>query len=382
MSRQATLIAVLLLASLSCGCRSTQLARDQDAIRSCVLDLHTNQIMDNLVRAKNGLPILQLDYTHMTGTITQIESANAGTTQVISNDRRTPFQDNITSFAAITRVLTNTYTGGLGASQTNQLTITAEPVTNSPDVYNAYLKYIAEPGQLVVSEEPPPEGAALLVRCCKPGPCDLCSHGGCKGKVYYWIPCTYREEFLGLALSVMVLRGEPSKSIPYFAVTITEMVDVKLLNPQNEKYSVRVKFDKKIPNDTQGTVAALIRGRKPISPTTREPAFKLFPLPDSKIAEGDKMREVRPDEKADTFILEFSLKEIRLPAGPPHAGLVVEPVEEKLGIADVLKELSNQQVRVYLKSFIPGGSKTDNLLEELRFQLDQSRLNQLQLLNR
>jgi len=42
------------------GCRARQLCQDQDRIRCCVLDLYTNQIMDNLVRLHQCLPIVQM----------------------------------------------------------------------------------------------------------------------------------------------------------------------------------------------------------------------------------------------------------------------------------------------------------------------------------
>jgi len=38
------------------GCTAVQAVRDQDVIRARLLDLYTSQIMDNLVRARNGLP--------------------------------------------------------------------------------------------------------------------------------------------------------------------------------------------------------------------------------------------------------------------------------------------------------------------------------------
>ena len=69
--RRMTLLLPLLLVMGGAGCRSTQLAQDQDQFRARLLDLYTNQIMDNLVRADQGLPIIQVDYTKITGTITQ-----------------------------------------------------------------------------------------------------------------------------------------------------------------------------------------------------------------------------------------------------------------------------------------------------------------------
>src|ERR1700724_3054963 len=56
MRKASWFVAVLLIADS--GCRSQQLARDEDHIRCAVLELQTNQIMDNLIRIRRGLPII------------------------------------------------------------------------------------------------------------------------------------------------------------------------------------------------------------------------------------------------------------------------------------------------------------------------------------
>jgi len=69
-------LGLLLVAFLGLfGCRSQQLACDQNKFRCQILDLYTDQIMDNLIRVDQGLPIVQMDYTNIVGTITQNGSA-------------------------------------------------------------------------------------------------------------------------------------------------------------------------------------------------------------------------------------------------------------------------------------------------------------------
>ena len=58
------MIVVGLLAAIA-GCRTEQLRYDQDQMRQAVLDLYTNQIMDNLIRAYCGMPMVQIDYTSL-----------------------------------------------------------------------------------------------------------------------------------------------------------------------------------------------------------------------------------------------------------------------------------------------------------------------------
>src|SRR4051794_7369925 len=77
----------IMLLGGSFACRSTQLASDQDHIRGAVMELHTNQIMDNLIRYRQGLPILHLDYVHMTGTVTDTASGALGGSQTTVRNR-------------------------------------------------------------------------------------------------------------------------------------------------------------------------------------------------------------------------------------------------------------------------------------------------------
>jgi hypothetical protein len=160
------------------GCRAEQLESDQDRFRSALLQLETNQIMDNVVRAYNGLPIVHMDYSSITGTVSQTPSGQiSGSTQT-------------------TAPVTNMIAYMLGFSQTNQLTVTANPVVDKPDVYAAYLDFVGKPGRLVVSPTPPPPETAHIVRC---------FNGS-----YYWVPLEYRIDFLEMALKTSVMRGAPT----------------------------------------------------------------------------------------------------------------------------------------------------------------------------
>ena len=76
-------IAVATLAVMTFGgCRAHQLQQDQDAIRIAVMDMYTNQIMDNLVRAHNGYPFVQMQYQEITGTVGNDGSIGAGVADV------------------------------------------------------------------------------------------------------------------------------------------------------------------------------------------------------------------------------------------------------------------------------------------------------------
>ena len=142
--------------------------------------LYTNQIVDNLIRASNGLPIIQVDYTNAQGTVTIQE------TGVLSGARSTTH--------ATAASVVNTFMGSLTGQNTNQVTLVGTPVTTHNEVYSAYLEFLSLPGSLLISDtSPPPECVHLLRKC--------------DGK-YYWIPIEYRREFLKLALLTTAQRGQ------------------------------------------------------------------------------------------------------------------------------------------------------------------------------
>ena len=342
MQYRAWLLVVLLAAGP--GCRARQLQHDQDHIRSAVLDLQTNQIMDNLIRIRRGLPIIQLDYSHMTGTVT--DTVNGA---VNGSDT----DQGVHVLLAVTRTFTNLVGYSAGANQVKQLTITAEPVLNAPEVYNAYLEFLKDSAHLVATDEPPPADAALIVRCryrdCCDADCALSKH---RRKVYYWVPCEYRAEFFKLALYVVALRGQPIATSPNFDVTIKSVKDVKDLMKPEGAYEVTIVLDKKIPND-RGFVIATVKGRTVDGPQNLQ--LEKNPGPDAP-------------PKDDTFRLSFNV-------GTLAKALAVD----KLSIDDVVKDLNGQKVGIRLHNFFPSGSPTERMLEDIRYQLELNRLGQFQL---
>src|SRR5205814_652289 len=157
------------------GCAVAQAQRDQDQMRTALLDLYTNQVMDNLIRAYNRMPIIQLDYTQAQGMITVQTSASA------------------TDAFTTTSPIANALTSVLGLQNTNQITINAVPVTTSNEVYDAYLEFLSIPDSLIASPDRPPAGAAHIYRKC-----------GC---MYYWVPIDCRDKFFELALLSTAQRG-------------------------------------------------------------------------------------------------------------------------------------------------------------------------------
>jgi hypothetical protein len=233
---------VVCLSSLAAGgCAVHQAKKDQDRIRTALLDLYTNQVIDNLVRTYNRLPIIQIDYIDAQGMVTVEGSAGLEEEQTAQTTR------SLLAPLSKTRQITTHLTGNWSLKNTNQITLKAEPVTASNEVYDAYLEFLSIPGSVVVTLDPPPECAAHV---CK----KYC------GK-YYWVPVDYADDFFRLSLLTTAQRGKrllpPDAS---YKVKIVEVLPGSSANPQrpapaqkeidpNARIFVTIKLDRELPND-------------------------------------------------------------------------------------------------------------------------------------
>jgi hypothetical protein len=223
-----------LVSLLTAGCAVRQLCDDEDKIRSCLLDLYTNQIMDNLIRASNGLPIIQIDYTNATAQVTVSTMASASESPAIT--RTNLFTEAAAASVAIGKTTMNTLMGSLSGSNANQVALTGTPVTTSNEVYDAYLAFLTLPGSLQTACEPPPQGAA-----------HMCRRWGGK---YYWVPVEFRREFLRLSLLTTAQRGK--SLLPpdeFFTVSLLYPVSQQNPNPLGT-IATTMKLDQAVPNDT------------------------------------------------------------------------------------------------------------------------------------
>jgi hypothetical protein len=319
------LITLVLLLSMGggFGCRSAQLASDQDQFRARLLDLYTNQIMDNLIRADQGYPIVQMDYTNITGTITQNGTGSFTSTQTTMNTKMLVIP---TIVRTLTHSFTNLATFNPSAYETAALTVTANPVINSNDVYNAYLEFLAKtPSRLIKTEEPPPPGTAHIVRCVD--------------HMYYWVPTEFKGEFLKLSLVTTVQRGQPLSDPDKFQNTIVSATEDVSSGTQHR---VTVKFGTKMPNGI-GTMYCVIGG-----------AQRTLPLQEylDPVQPDPNYVHVAPGKPTDTFFVTYDQQQI--------------PV----AIADFLKQLkdpaTNPNVNVDLYFFKPPPQDLSQLVNQIQ----------------
>jgi hypothetical protein len=232
-------ICVLMSASL-CGCAVREVQTDQDKIRCALLDLYTNQMMDNLIRAYNKMPIIQVDYANATSTVTVKETSSIG--DMVVTTHTNVFTAAATAMLAVTSTTLNTLSGSLGFDNQNQVSVIASPVTTSDTVYDAYDTFLAIDGSFRATPEPPASNEAHLCKQC--------------GGVYYWIPVGYEKECLRLSLATMVQRASTAVPVdPFYSVNIIQVLKQELIPNQGgdtttpNNYWLTIKIDKKIPID-------------------------------------------------------------------------------------------------------------------------------------
>jgi hypothetical protein len=302
------------------------LHKDQDLIRNALLDLYTNQIMDNLVRAANGMPIIQLDYSNASAQVTITNSISGSDSQAttVSNVLTLP-----ASTLMATRSILTTLMGGGMSSNGNQVSLLATPVTTMNEVYDAYLEFLdstRNPGSLMVSDCRPKPGMAHIWK-------------KYNGK-YFWVPISYRDAFFKLALITTAQRGKSLLPAPeYFTVNVIDTVGDPQPGARPGTSVVTVKLDQKLPADDLGYMTL------------------------------DK------DNTHTQFFLD--------PVSTSPPGAVPQPTDVfKIGILDTKRPLfmnlraAPQPARVFLVHNRPKPPTIEDLISRVNFQLQQIQFNQ------
>ena len=142
------------------GCRSSALQKDQDRFRQTILDSYTNQIMDNLIRASNAMPIVQVDFTNITGTVTDVGSVGTSPSRPPPTTPSSPSPHSRSSPSVPRSECSPTPPPGTSTpAAQQQLSVTGVPVIDKPEIYRAYLDFLSKPGSLDPRLQPAAAGA-------------------------------------------------------------------------------------------------------------------------------------------------------------------------------------------------------------------------------
>ena len=251
------LLTVLLIALLAAGCRSRQLARDGIGARQALLRLYTDQLMDNLIRARNHQPFVQMRYYDL---LVQETDTVGGGAEVGQSATTGP----------VGRTIGKVFSVSASGSRVSLTSLKAEPVTDQNDVYQMYRDFAFNPYQFVVSHEPPPCGTHIVRR-----------HSG----VYYWVPLEAAPAFAELYLKTTVMRGKEKPSPGYYQVTIADVTDPTEPVPGRDILNATLNFEDPVPFGDATLTVTLADGRRV--------RLRVFLPDESTLPRGSLTRELR-----------------------------------------------------------------------------------------
>ena len=132
---------------LTTGCANRQVHWDAVQLRERALDYYTTQIMDNLIRGKNGMLLLHMDITALTAQVTSKAAGSVGGGRTTARTVNTGATGLLTTAADVT---TKPFSFSISPERDDQLTITAVPEVNDPAIYQLYIQFLnlpAKPGR-------------------------------------------------------------------------------------------------------------------------------------------------------------------------------------------------------------------------------------------
>ncbi len=302
------------------GCRSTQLGIDQSGMRETLLRLYQDQVLDNLVRAKLHYPIVQVDYSNMTGTLGQTASATVGETDTRTNN--IPMKG--ATGAVLSKVRSYVFNYGGTASQTANLTVTGQPVISEDSVYQAYVDAVEkDPDIIQPMDKPLPRDEIHLTH-------------EFEGKTWY-VPAKKADAFFKLYLATTVQRQTKVPVSLTVHTGITAAVKVTELSPTQSVLEIRLKD--KILNDS---------GRLTVALNGIERNFRYEPL-----------RDIPGGQLTDRVLL------------------INDETETKLKGNELAKAIAGKDATLKNDTFVPGFvPQVPNQLEPIRSELELQRLQQ------
>jgi hypothetical protein len=308
----------LLAAVVSCGCLGRQFARDGASMQEAVADVYTDQAMENLIRAHNNLPFVQLKFSAINVSDTDEYNVTASLKQTI-----TTFRDLFA--AAGTRTLVNEYDATGTGDRKRTMTLNADPVTDQNDVYARYLAFAGDPNLLMCGDHHPRCPVHVLRKW---------------HKKYYWIPCEAGPAFMDLVLKTALMRGPEAAPPAAYQVKITDVIDI---TPAKGKDSTTatVVFDTKVPNGEGSVVVDLEDGRR----------VRVSLLP------------IDTDEDGK-----------RVPLGQPTNRLEITWSPKRGGFTEL--NLIGRPGRVYSRDYPPEAAVPNPVLQKIAVDVNQIKINQ------
>jgi hypothetical protein len=252
---------------LLCGCQAVQVAHDGESFRHALLDMYTDQAFDNLIRAREGLPFVQLAYRDLLvqDTDTLSGGANAGWSEAAAHGT-----SGAGVFTSISRMFGHTFSLSETTSRAKIMSFYADPVTTENDVYETYLTFASDPNLLMVCDSKP--GCAVICR-------RQCGHK------WYFVPVEAGPAFQSLVLKTSMLRGPETAPPGAYEVQITALK--VQAGTRGDSVVATLTFNADVPNSV-GLMVFKLDGR-----TVKIPVAPIFTTEDNKpIDEGAATRRL------------------------------------------------------------------------------------------
>jgi hypothetical protein len=141
MHMKAALHLFTLAALASASCTSLESAHNTHQAREYLTEDIEDQVVFNLVRARNGLPFAHYDVSNVQSIVGQKVSPSIGGSRSGVWNRYQPRLAVTSAMRAITRGLS----AGLGGERNNTVTITIAPVFDKPAIYASYVRFLNLP---------------------------------------------------------------------------------------------------------------------------------------------------------------------------------------------------------------------------------------------
>ena len=225
------------------GCFSHQVERDGNRLRRVIGELYHDQAMDNLARAHDYQPFVQLAYKDILNDDTDTYTGSGKVTDSLTANA--PLA--VTGLKAFTRGLEGVWSSGASGERERQMQFQADPVTDQNEIYSAYLAFAHNPLLFRKTSEEPTCGEAHVVYE--------------KGDCYYWVPVEARDDFLALALFTSVMREEATLIDSYYERKIEKLEGVKQLEDEGFKADIVFPADAPVPNGSGTLVVPLENGQ-------------------------------------------------------------------------------------------------------------------------
>lgn len=324
-------LALVLLALPSCAARRAETS--QRDMRCTLMTLTEEQMLDNLVRLNEGLPILHIDYTNLNAVLTDTagaSTADLGYTKVdnvfkVIDGAAVPANDGFLGAGSKTVATRGSTSGTLATA----LTFQGTPVIGKSLVYAAYLDYLnlregkmtsTHSRRLADGTMQPIMPLELSTSALPQGACILKQRYDCG---WWYIPREYIVEFrsLGLAANGLSREVAPSKQVP---ITVRAY---QRLTPQavDGEYAYVVRLSSIVPSKSGGFIAKIDasggdRATFSTEPATQGNILQWAPgalTPQSPIL--GRAIETRPQtlaEPTDEVVLRFDSSIIRRGTNP------------------------------------------------------------------